>query len=157
VIYHFDTDREDIATAALLVYAVWQSRDRSRYRITPDVWSQQERFIKSAAKRARTLSEFIEAYKAKVFAGTLSPKAMEVGIKGSVPLLSLGGGAVLEVATPEDNREFLVGVIERADQQAVLRCLYAETAYVVLHVRDRIERERPLESRIAKVVDGEDD
>lgn len=81
---------------------------------------------------------------------------MEAGVKGPVPLLALGSGAVLEVAAPEEQREFMVGVIERADQRAVLRKLYAETAWVVLLVRDRLERERPVESRIARMVNEEE-
>lgn len=109
-----------------VVYAVWRSRDTARYRVTLDVWSQVERFTKAAAKRARTLPAFVEALKPRFYAGTLSPRAMEAGVKGPVPLLALGSGAVLEVAAPEEQREFMVGVIERADQRAVLRKLYAQ-------------------------------
>lgn len=156
MIYGFDTEDEANATAALLVYATWRSRDTSRYRVTPDVWSQVERFTKAAAKRATTLPAFIEALKPRFYAGTLSPRAMEAGIKGPVPLLALGSGAVLEVAAPEEQREFMVGVIERADQKAVLDRLYHETAWVVLLVRDRLERERPIESRVARMVQEED-
>lgn len=156
MIYGFDTDDAAAATAALLVYATWRSRDTSRYRVTPDVWSQVERFTKAAAKRSTTLAAFIEALKPRFYAGTLSPRAMEAGIKGPVPLLALGSGAVLEVAAPEEQREFMVGVIERADQKAVLDRLYRETAWVVLLVRDRLERERPIESRVARMVQEED-
>lgn len=156
MIYGFDTEDEANATAALLVYATWRSRDTARYRVTPDVWSQVERFTKAAAKRATTLAAFIEALKPRFYAGTLSPRAMEAGIKGPVPLLALGSGAVLEVAAPEEQREFMVGVIERADQKAVLDRLYRETAWVVLLVRDRLERERPIESRVARMVQEED-
>ena len=156
MIYGFDTEDEANATAALLVYATWRSRDTVRYRVTPDVWSQVERFTKAAAKRATTLPAFIEALKPRFYAGTLSPRAMEAGIKGPVPLLALGSGAVLEVAAPEEQREFMVGVIERADQTAVLDRLYRETAWVVLLVRDRLERERPIESRVARMVQEED-
>lgn len=156
MIYGFDTEDEANATAALLVYATWRSRDTARYRVTPDVWSQVERFTKAAAKRATTLPAFIEALKPRFYAGTLSPRAMEAGIKGPVPLLALGSGAVLEVAAPEEQREFMVGVIERADQKAVLDRLYRETAWVVLLVRDRLERERPIESRVARMVQEED-
>ena len=36
MIYGFDTEDEANATAALLVYATWRSRDTARYRVTPD-------------------------------------------------------------------------------------------------------------------------
>lgn len=154
--YAFDTDDEHAATAALLVYATWRSRDTGRYKITPDVWSQVERFVKAAAKRAVTLPGFLEALKPRLYAGTLSPRAMEAGVKGAVPLLGIGSGAVLEVAAPEEQREFLTGVIEHADTRAVLQRLYRETGWIVLLVRDRLERERPLEARLAKLVNDEE-
>lgn len=154
--YGFDCDDETAATAALLVYATWRSRDVTRFRVTPDVWSQIERFTKASAKRARSIPEFLESLKPRVLAGTLSPRAMEAGVKGPVPLLSMGSGQVLEVAASDEQREFMVGVIERADQRAVLDRLYRQTAYIVLLVRDRLERERPVERRLTALVAGND-
>lgn len=156
MIYGFDTDDEHVATAALMVYSVWRSRNTQRYKVTPDVWGQIERFTKSAAKRAQSLAQFLEALKPRLYAETLSPRAMQVGVKGNIPLLAMGSGAVLEVAAPEEQREFLVGVIERANQREVLRRLYRETAYVILLVRDRLEREKPLESRAAKLLEDDE-
>lgn len=156
MIYGFDTEDESVATGSLLVYATWRSRDTARFRITPDVWSQVERFVKAAAKRSGDLAEFIEALKPRLMAGTLAPRAMAAGIKGPVPLLAIGSGQIVEVAADEDQREFLAGVIGRANQRAVLDALYKRTAIVVLLVRDRLERERPLERRVAAFVNEEE-
>lgn len=157
MIYAFETENEHAATAALLVYAVWRSRDVAAYKITPDVWGQVEGFVKSAAKRSKTIPEFIEFLKPKLKCATLHPRAMEAGIKGPVPLLAMGSGAVLEVAAPEEQREFLVQVMERSDHRAVTTLLYRQTAWVIALVRDRLERERPLESRVAKALAGHGD
>lgn len=43
-------------------------------------------------------------------------------------------------------KEFLTRVIDEADHRAVLDVAYRQTAYVVLLVRDRIEREKPYEA-----------
>ena len=45
--YHFDTDDESAAVAALLLYATWRSRDPARLKITPDVWDQVTRFVEA--------------------------------------------------------------------------------------------------------------
>lgn len=154
--YGFDTDDLDAATAALLVYVVWRSRDRARFKVTPDVWGQVERFTKSSAKRATTLPRFLEALKPRLLCATLHPRAMEVGMTGVIPLVELGTGefAQVEPRDGEPQREFLTGVLRAANERRVLDLLYRETAWVILLVRDRLERERPLERRFDTVFEA---
>lgn len=154
-IYGFDTHDRDCATAALLVYAVWRSRDRARFRVTPDVWSQIERFAKASAKRARAIDDFIEAFKPKLACGTIHPRAMAVGIAGA-PIVKFEGGAFAELASEQPaQREFLTGVLADADDRAVLDWLYKRTGSVILYVRERLERERPVEAGFDAAVSGE--
>lgn len=152
MIYGFEAQTQAQATAALLVYATWRSRDRRRFGGGKDVWGQVERFVKSSAKSARTLGEFLDELKEKLQCATLHPRAMAVGMHG-VALLDAGGGAVIAAAAPPDQREFLTGVFAAADERAVLNVLYRETALVILMVRNRIERERPLEARFHTTLD----
>ena len=153
-IYGFDTTDEHAATAALLVYAVYRSRDRTRYKASPDMWEQIERFTKDAAKRARTLPAFIEALKPRLACGSIRPRWMAVGLKGEVPILAVTDpdtGALkyaIQPAAAPDQREFLTEVFDRADAREVVQRLYRETAWVILLVRDRLEREKPVEARI---------
>lgn len=157
MIYQFDTDDPVAATGALLVYACWRSRNTSRFKVTPDVWGQIERFVKASAKRATSIPRFLEAFKPRVACETIHPRWMEVGIKGDLPAIRLSGGAFVvsgqaEADRPEQ-REFLTGVLSEVDHEAVIRLLYRETAWIVLLVRDRLERERPLEARYARLAD----
>ena len=145
MIYGFDTSEQPAATAALLVYAIYRSRDRKRYKATPDMWSQIERFTKAAAKRAETLPRFIESMKPRVACATIHPRWMEVGIKGFVAIPDQLGNTAYYQAN--DSREFLTAVLESSDANLVLDCLYKETSYVILLVRDRLEREKPIESK----------
>lgn len=46
----------------------------------------------------------------------------------------------------QGRREFLTRVLDEADDRAVLEVAYKQTAYVVLLVRDRLEREKPYEA-----------
>lgn len=50
----------------------------------------------------------------------------------------------------QEKREFLTGIIAEADDRSVLELAYKQTAYIVLLVRDRLEREKPYEAEIVK-------
>lgn len=155
MIYGFDTQEEDAAVGALLVYAIWRSRDVRRYKITPDVWSQVERFVKSSAKRSATLPEFLERLKPKLLCGTISPKAMALGIQGAIPLVQNASGEVFDFEIQSNAREFLTAVVAQADAKATIEKLYMETAWIILLVRDRLERERPIEKRLDVIMETE--
>lgn len=150
--YGFDTSDEAAATAALLVYATWRSRDAGKLRVTPDIWSQVERFVKDASKRSKTLPAFLESLKPRVGCGALKPRWMRVGLTGEIPLAVVSEGGKLsyavQVAPDEGAREFMTTVLEQADAKAVLARLHKETAWVVLLVRDRLEREKPVEDKL---------
>lgn len=159
MIWGFDTDNEHVATGALLVYAIYRSRDRGRFKVTPDMWAQIERFVKASAKRAATLGQFIETLKPRLACAEIRPRAIAVGLRG-VPTVSFAGGAFAELDSQADSqREFGLSVIEQADHARVLDHLYRETSYVVMAVRERLERERAVEARIATDLDAvmEDD
>jgi hypothetical protein len=164
VIYGFETEDENAAVAAMIVYVIWRSRDRAKFKITPEVWGQVERFTKDAAKRAKTLPDFIESLKkpSRMNAPTLQPRYMEVGVKGDIPMVTIVGedgsfkeaikfGADRDIGL----REFGTRVFERADATQVIRAAYKNTGWVVLLVRDRLEREKPIEKFLDSVVDGE--
>jgi hypothetical protein len=87
--YDFLTEDRDAAVAALLVYSVWRGRDVERYKITPDVWGQVERFVKAAAKRSRTLPEFLERLKPRV-------ACQHVYLRENMGLLEDSSAGVLE-------------------------------------------------------------
>ena len=162
MIYGFDTSDEAAATGALLVYAIYRSRDRHRYKITPDMWAQIERFAKDAAKRARSLPAFIETLKPRLSCGAIHPRWMAIGeTPTDVPMIAITkpNGSVAAFVQPPaavERREFLTALIERSDARAVVRVIYDHTAWVVLLVRDRLEREKPLEAMLERL-DAEED
>ncbi|TCO70252.1 hypothetical protein [Rhodovulum euryhalinum] len=164
MIYGFETDDENAAIAALIVYVCWRSRDRAKFKITPDVWGQIERFTKDAAKRAQTIQDFIEALKrpGRMNAPTLQPRYLEVGTRGEIPMMTVinedgSFREAIQFGADRDLglREFGTRVIERADAHAVIRTAYRNTAWVVLLVRDRLEREKPIEQHLETVIEGE--
>lgn len=158
MIYGFDTSDEPAATAALLVYAIYRSRDKARFGISLDMWAQIERFAKDAAKRSRNIPQFIEALKPRLCCGSINPKWMYVGEKGEAPLTFVynDDGSLRHILQlPQNgNREFLTALIERSDARAVLKLIYDETAYVILLVRARMEVERPVEQQLDVITEG---
>jgi hypothetical protein len=151
MIYGFDTDEEDAATAALMLYAVYRSRDRRRHKVTPDMWGQIERFAKASAKRATNIPQWIEGFKPRVSCDTINPRWMRTGIQGRIELTPITDADGMVTAyvqpAPVDLREFLTPVLKKVDQRKVVDRLYSETAYIVLLVRDRLEREKPIENQ----------
>jgi hypothetical protein len=139
--FGFDVDDEDTAVACVLVYAVWRSRNPARLKITPDVWSKIERWVRASAMRSNTLPRFVDLFKRSVGCDTLAPRWMAAAMAGEFP----------SRANPEQSpprREFLTSVMGYGRQREVLRILERETAYVIALVRERLERERPLEAML---------
>lgn len=154
MIYGFDTEDQSAATAALLVYAIYRSRNARQFKVTPDMWAQIERFTKASAKRATSIPAFIESLKPRLQCGTIQPRWMETGIKGLLPIADSRGH--INYIQTADSREFLTCVLTAADPREVLRRLYTETAWIILLVRDRLEREKPIEDRLTADTDTED-
>jgi len=147
VIYNFDTSSENSAVAAFLVYAVYRSRDMRRFKVTPGMWDTIERAVKSVAKRADDLPEFIEKLKPKLACASIKPKWARTIPDGMVTMMQNERGELIQVGQENEKRQFMTDVLESADDRAVLDVLYKKAAYVVLLVRDRIEREKPYEAQ----------
>lgn len=151
MIYSFDTEDDSAAVGALIVYAIYRSRDVRRFKVSPDMWAQIERFIKASAKRSKNLPQFIESLKPRLSCGTIHPRWMETGIKGLLPITDdQGRTSYIQSA---DSREFLTGILNRANEKTVIAQLYRESAWIVLLVRDRLEREKPIEEKLQRQVD----
>ena len=147
--YNFDTEEENAATAALMVYAVYRSRDVKRFKVNPEMWTRIENAVKSASKRAMDLGDFIEKLKPKLQCGTIHPRWVKTIPDGIVSMRVMPDGSVIEVAD-SGKRQFLTDVLNFADHRAVLDYLYRKTALVVLLVRDRLEREKPIEIKLGE-------
>jgi hypothetical protein len=147
--FGFDVDDEDTAVACALVYAVWRSRNPARLKIGPDVWSRVERFVRAAAMRSATLARFVEVLKKSLGCDTLQPRWMAAALAGEFPT---------RAGAEPPRREFLTSLLGYARQREVLRILERETSYVIVLVRDRLERERPLEAQLpAEIGDHEEE
>lgn len=137
MIYNFDTENQNEAVAALLVYTVYRSRDK-RFKVSLDMWGRIERAVESAAKRAQDLGEFLQRLKLKLSCPAINPKWARAD--ENLVVKASSDTAQVEEA---DKRQFLTGILREANAFQVLECLRRKAALVVLLVRDRLERERP--------------
>jgi len=153
MIYGFETDSLAEASAALIVYSIYRSRDQSRFKPNVKMWGQIERFIKSSAKRSKRLPSFIERLKPKLCCDSISPRWCEAGVKNDIGLISrVNSAGDTEYIQPAGaaGREFLITALNKTDGDEVVKVLFSESAWVVLLVRERIEREKPAEKYIKK-------
>lgn len=145
--YNFQTDCFEEATASLIVYAVYRSRDLKKFKVSPDMWGIIERAVKSVAKRAEDLDVFIEKLKPKLACSTIKPQFAQT-ILDIIPIemIALPDGGFVK-REEKGKRRFLVDVLAEVDHKIVLENLYKKSSKIILLVRDRIEREKPLEGQ----------
>lgn len=156
MLYGFDTDDQNAATAALCLYAIYRSRNPKRLKVTPDFWGVIERAVRSTAKRATTIPVWIEKLKPKLGCETISPRWAATDAGGLITMLPDPRTGELMQVGGRPKREFLTSIIGEADNKAVLEVAYKQAAYVVLLVRDRLEREKPYEAQFIEQDDYEE-
>ncbi|WP_206922901.1 hypothetical protein [Alicyclobacillus suci] len=145
--YGFDTSDENAAVGALLVYGIWRSRDTKRFKISPTVWGQVEQAVKSSSKRAMDLNDFIERLKPKLQCATIQPRWMWDGSGNTITMhADRSTGEIIQIED-KGRRVFWTQLLEDADHIVVLDRLYKRTSLIIALVRDRLEREKPLEAR----------
>lgn len=147
MIYGFETNNENLALSSLLVYAVFKSRDTSKFKVTPDMWGIIERQVKASAKRSITILDFLENFKKKLKTSSIQPRFMNYDNKKEKLTIELEDGTLVEREEKRKNY-FWTNEIENADNRAVLNELYNHTNFVILLVREKLEIEKKL-----KIVD----
>lgn len=144
--YNFDTTDESSAVGAVFVYGIYRSRDTKRFKVTPSMWGQIEQGVKSAAKRAIDLNDFIEKLKPKLSCSSVQPRWMPGRDNLVTMAVDSKTGEVVSV-DDQGRRVFWTSLLEEVDHRLVLERLYKRTSLIIALVRDRLERERPLEAK----------
>lgn len=84
---------------------------------------------------------------------TINPKWCDSGSKVMTAIEDELGNIIV---SGEKGRQFLTEIIESGKDQAILYQLYKETARVIMLVRDRLEREKPIESKLEQIIESEE-
>jgi len=134
MIYGFNTDDKNHATAALIIYQIYRSRDAKKFPISVKMWTQIADAAKLAAATSHNLAQFIEKFKEPLRCGDVK---------------ALSKSLAAENGFNDENRHYLTEIIDSAECNSddVLFCIENETAYIIMYVRERLELDKePLES-----------
>lgn len=129
--YNFDTEDLTRAKAALLLYAMYRSRDKQSSLNGVDTWKRFTAYIRGACLKSSTTAEFVQAFCKKAQVGAIVPKYLD----DDQPVM-LPGGEMIATEGVHDYRSSIIA------DDSLLPVLNRESMYLTLLVRERIQRER---------------
>ena len=142
MIHNFETNNKAKADAALLVYAVYRSRNKDKGPKGLEMWGQIERFIRVSAKRSNSVGAFLDKFKKKMACDTINPRYTNAD--ESIHYAKIDETGSILISENPKKRNFMIDILEadEAHQKEVLKVLYKETQLIVLLVRTRLEMEK---------------
>ena len=136
--YNFDTDKLDRAKAALLLYGLYRSRDSSSSLTGMETWTRFQSYVRAACIKSDTIGGFIQQFCRKAGITSIKPAYFDTGDPVQVP----GQDYLVRVDGVRDYRLGILG------DDSLLRIINDETLYLIMLIRERIQRE--------KLIEGED-
>lgn len=132
MLYNFDTSRDDRARAALLIYALFKSRDAASPLNGLETWSRAESCCKAACLKSSTTAEFATRFKelAKI------PSIKPYYLTDAEGLVQMPDGAIIQA---DGVRDYKLDIFEDDDVRATIE---REYPIIVMLVRERIQREK---------------
>lgn len=132
MLYNFDTSRDDRARAALLIYALFKSRDAASPLNGLETWSRAESYCKAACLKSSTTAEFATRFKelAKI------PSIKPYYLTDADGLVQMPDGTIIQA---DGVRDYKLDIFEDDDVRATIE---REYPIIVMLVRERIQREK---------------
>jgi len=129
--YNFDTDKLDRAKAALLLYGLYKSRGTNSSLTGMETWERFNSYVRAACIKSETLGEFIQQFCRK--AGIASIKPASFGTDGFV---QMPDGELIKA---DDIKNYRLSIL---NDDSLLRIISNETMYLIMLIRERIQREK---------------
>ncbi|MED0680348.1 hypothetical protein P4T20_13775 [Aneurinibacillus thermoaerophilus] len=85
---------------------------------------------------------------------TINPRWCTAGADGYSTLIMNTDGSI-EQYSSDEQRNFLTDIIETGQDKEIIEKLYSETGRVIMLVRERLEREKPIEAKLEQIIEGE--
>lgn len=130
---NFETDNVTRARAALLLYAIYRSRDKNSSLNGLETWNRLESYCKGACRKSSTTSEFVTKFKEMSKTGAIKPKYLTGGTNG---MQMLPDGTIVESS---EAKEFHTEILE---DDSIRDVIEKEYPLIVMLVRERIQREK---------------
>lgn len=129
--YNFNTQSVRHAKAALLLYAMYKSRDANSSLNGIDTWTRFTAYIRGACLKSDTTAQFVQNFCRKAQVGSIKPKHLDSGEP-----VALATGEFVSVSGVHDYRTDII------EDDGLLDVLSKEGVYLTLLVRERIQREK---------------
>ena len=132
MLFNFDTDDVMRARAALLLYALFRSRDASSPLNGLETWTRAESYCKAACLKSSTTPEFVTRFKeiAKI------PCIKPYYLTDSSKMVQMPDGSVIQSDNVRDYR------LEIFEDYEVRKTIEREYPIIVMLVRERIQRDK---------------
>ena len=132
MLYKFDTESVEHAKCALLMYALYKSRDKSSPLNGVETWDRFNSFIRGACLKSTNMREFVQNFCRKAKVESIKPYFL--GTDDLVVLPDTG-----EVIQSKEWRNYNINIFE---DDSLLNIINNETLYIITLVRERIQREK---------------
>ncbi len=133
--YNFDTDRVERAKAALLLYAMYRSRNKNSMLNGKETWDLFGRCVRGASLKSNTTAEFMQNFCKMAKVDSVKPKYL--ASEGGLTVLPTG-----EVVESSQYKDFKLKIIE---DDSLLGLFATEGLTLIMLVRERIQREKATE------------
>lgn len=132
MLYQFDTDSLDHAKAALLLYGMYRSRNQNSPLNGLETWDRFQTFVRGACLKASTTAEFVQAFCRKAKIDSVKPRYLSTGD----PVVMPETGELIMSPGVSDYR------LKILEDNSLLRLYNTESLYLIMLVRERIQREK---------------
>lgn len=132
MLYQFDTESSSHAKAALLLYGMYRSRKKDSPLNGLETWDRFQTFIRAACLKSSTTAEFVQAFCKKAKIDSVKPRYLSTGD----PVVMPDTGELIMSSNVADYR------LDILADNALLKLYNTESLYLIMLVRERIQREK---------------
>lgn len=132
MLYKFDTESLDHAKCALLMYALYKSRDKNSPLNGIETWDRFNSFVRGACLKSTNIREFVQNFCRKAKIESIKPYFLTTD---NLVILPDTG----EVVQSTEWRNYNINLFE---DDNLLTIINNEALYIITLVRERIQREK---------------
>lgn len=128
----FNTDSVSHARAALILYAMYKSRDKNSALNGVETWNRFGNFMRAASLKSTTTAEFVQEFCHKAKIQSIKPRYL--GTDDPVIMPETG-----ELILSDSVKDYKLDILE---DNTLLKLFERESQYLIILVRERIQREK---------------
>lgn len=131
MVYNFQTDDLKRARAALILYAMYRSRESNSSLNGVDTWPRFSSYVKAACIKSNNMAQFVQEFCRKANVASIKPKYLNTGDP-----VQMSDGSMIAI---DGINNFHMEIVE---DDSLLNIISNETVYLGMLVRERIQREK---------------